>query len=351
MNIYVRPHHYLGAGHHHADAGMLHFSALGVDWFTQSPFSQVFDGNFFNLVQVDGKSEPTAIPGGPLGYNGAATYLGATLAPNAALGGADLTYSYSWRWNTQPPQVWSDSLKAMGWELDPTPEEQRIWAGTARYKIRPWWANYTYSNYIPTSRAPFNPMEYVFRGTGLVRGAHPYGLVMDDLKKDKAAHLYQWAAMLNGGVWKAQVPGLPANQVALAYRAGDPKLDSNAAKPAITPQRGEPLLLVCALDPKESGDSNLPLFQVETAEGPKDKKGTPNYYDRMVINQRAIAVSYKILLLPVKAGDTLPVVTYDAAKQTARVQWKDQTDVLAFSTGPDKRTHVEIKRGNETILQ
>ena len=71
----------------------------------------------------------------------------------------------------------------MPWELDPSPELRRIWAGTARYKLRPWWANYTYSNYIPTTRAPFNPMEYVFRSVGLARGAHPFGFVVDDLKK------------------------------------------------------------------------------------------------------------------------------------------------------------------------
>ena len=152
---------------------------------------------------MDGESEPTAIPGGPLGYNGAATYLGATIGDNASVGSADLTYAYSWRWNTQPPQVWSDELKAMDWELDPSPENLRIWAGTARYKMRPWWANYNYSNYIPTSRAPFNPMQYVFRSTALVRGTHPYGIVVDDLKKDESPHLYQWAGMLNGGVWQA----------------------------------------------------------------------------------------------------------------------------------------------------
>ena len=178
MHLYVRPNHYLGAGHHHADAGMFHFSALGVDWFTQSPFHQAYDGKYFNLVMVDGKSEAEQIPGGPNGYNAAAKYLGATLGEKASIASADLTYAYSWRWNTQPPQVWSPELKAMNWELDPTPEILRIWAGTTRYKLRPWWSNYTYSNYIATSRAPFNPMRHVFRSTALVRGAHPYGIVI-----------------------------------------------------------------------------------------------------------------------------------------------------------------------------
>ena len=173
MHMYVRPHHYIGAGHHHADAGMFHFSASGVDWFTQSPFDQEFAGKYFNLVQVDGQSEPTPIPGGPLGYNGAAKYGGSEWNDGWAAGHADLTYAYSWRWMTQAPQVWSDELKAMPWELDPGAENLRNWAGTSRYKMRPWWTTYNYVNYLPTSRAPFNPMQYVRRNVELVRGPHP----------------------------------------------------------------------------------------------------------------------------------------------------------------------------------
>ena len=342
MHLYVRPHHYLGAGHHHADAGMFHFSALGVDWFTQSPFTGAYDGNYFNLVQVDGKSEPTGIPGGPNGYNGAATYLGSEATPAMAVGSADLTYAYSWRWNTQPPQVWSDELKAMGWELDPSPELRRIWAGTARYKIRPWWANYTYSNYIPTSRAPFNPMEYVFRSVGLVRGAHPFGFVVDDLKKDGAPHLYQWTAMLNGGVWRADVKGLPDNAVALGYSGSDPDPKSSSAKPDLLPKPGDPILLVYAIGMKAVGDPKMPLIQVETIEGQKDKKGAAQFFDRLVINQRAKSVAFRVLLLPVRAGDPLPTVTCAPDAQSVRIGWKDGVSVLKFATGNDGRTRVEI---------
>ena len=350
MNLLVRPDHYLGAGHHHADAGMFHFSALGVDWFTQSPLSQAYDGKYFNLVQVDGESEPTALPSAQiLGYNGAANYLGMTSTPQAAAGSADLTYAYSWRWLTQPPQVWSEELKAMKWELEPSPAILKIFAGTARYKMRPWWTNYTFENYIPTCRAPFNPMQYVFRTAGIVRGAHPYGFVADDLKKDAAPHLYQWAGMLNGGVWRADVPGLAANQLALAWRKGDPKTDSAAVKPAITPQPGEPLLLVCALGMPDSGDVALPLLQVETTEGQKDRKGSAQYYDRLLINRRAVNAAYRVLLLPVRAGGEMPRVTFDAAAQTAVVEWQGQRDEITFMADSGLPTRVEIKRGGAVV--
>jgi hypothetical protein len=351
MHLYVRPNHYLGAGHHHADAGMFHFSALGVDWFTQSPFHQAYDGKFFNLVQVDGKSEAENIPGACNGYNAAAKYLGATLGNNASIASADLTYAYSWRWNTQPPQVWSPELKAMGWELDPSPENLRIWAGTSRYKLRPWWANYNYSNYIPTSRAPFNPMRHVFRSTALVRGAHPYGIVIDDLKKDDKSRLYQWAGMLNGGVWKADVGGLAINQTALAANGIDPKLDSGKIKPALVPRPGDPLLIVTALGMDSSDDSGLPLIQVETAPGPADRSGKPTFHDRMLINRRASSANFRVLLLPVRAGSPLPVVSWDAANSTATVAFPDQIDTLRFEVGGDHRTRLCAKRGDLILIR
>ncbi len=350
MNLYVRPNHYLGAGHHHADAGMFHFSALGVDWFTESPFSQSFDGKYTNLVLVDGESLPTSLPECKiLGYNAAATYLGATLAPQATVASADLTYAYSWRWLTQPPQEWSPALVALGWEMEPSPRIAQIFAGTAHSKLRPWWPTYTFGNYIATSRAPFNPMKSVFRSAGLVRGGHAYGFVIDDLKKDDRSRLYQWAGMLNGGVWQADVPGLAPNQCALAYRAGDPPLGEAAAPAPIKVQPGDPLLLVCALGMERSGEDGLPLLQVERRAGPPDKKNQPQYFNRLVINQRAPEVAYRVLLLPVRAGEPLPTVSYDAKAAVAIVRWGKQTDEFRFAKGEDARTRVTIRRDGRDL--
>lgn len=351
INLYVRPNHYLGAGHHHADAGMFHFSALGVDWFTQSPFHQNYDGRYFNLVQIDGKSQPDNIPGGPNGYNAAAKYLGASLGEHASIASADLTYAYSWRWNTQPPQVWSPELKAMGWELDPSPANLRIWAGTSRYKLRPWWANYTYSNYIPTCRAPFNPVRHAFRSTALIRGTHPYGIVIDDVKKDDATRLYQWAAMLGGGVWRAGVDGLAANQVALASDGRDPDPASAVSKPAIIPKPGDPLLIVTALGMESSGEESHPLIQVETAPGPPDRNGKPMFHDRLMVNRHAASAAFRILLLPAQAGKPLPAVAWDPASQSATVRYPGQADTLVLKINADQRTLLEARRGELVLIR
>jgi len=357
INMLVRPDHYYGAGHHHADAGMFHFSGGGVDWFTQTAYHQSFDGRYFNLVQVDGHSEAEVVPGGYTAYNRAAIWLGSASGNSGALASADLTDAYSWRWLTQPPGVWTEVLQGLGWVFKPTERIREIFAGTARNKMRPWWLTYTSSNYIATSQAAFNPMNYVFRTTGLSRGKHPYGFVIDDLSKDDAAHLYQWCGMLSGGVWQANVPDSPKGSLVLGY---DPSKDvSNVGMTAsapplhaapLSPAKGAPLLLVLPITPDASGDPSLPLIKVETPQGPLDKKGVPQPYDRLVINCRSKEGHFKVLLIPFRMGDPMPSVTHDTRHSTATLVWADQKDTLTFDQSGDGKTGVTIIRNGKKAL-
>lgn len=367
INMMVRPDHYLGAGHHHADAGQFHFSALGVDWFTQSPFMQTYDGNFYNLVQVDGISEATTLPDWPtkgiLGWNAAGKYLGATENKFAASASADLTYAYSYRWLTQSPPEWSEAITKLGWEPEPSPEILKIFAGTARYKMRPWWSSYNFANFMPTCRAPFNPMRQVRRTVGLVRGKNPCGFVVDDLAKDDASHLYQWQGALNGGVWQADIAGLPANEVVLGYRAGDPVPADPSAPSIIQPQPDEPLLLVCVLG-SASGETGLLPAKVERAAGPPDRKkvmtvafpfphaeqaeGTPQYFNRLVCDLRGTAAHFRVLLIPFRAGDPLPRISLE--QNSVTVNWNGQGDKLTFSMDGEHRTQVTVIRDGKATL-
>ncbi len=348
MNMMVRPDHYLGGGHHHSDAGMFHFSALGVNWFTESPFPQAYDGNYHNLVLVDGLSEPSPVSNLGTGYQAAAKYLSNISNNNGGFATADLTNSYSYRWQTQPGQVWEDKITSLNWELDPSTQNLKMFAGTSRYKMRPWWATYTYSNYIATSRALFNPMNYVYRTTGLVRGNHSYGVIIDDLKKDENQHLYQWTAMLNGGVWQADIKNLPVNQMVLAQRPYDNKIQT--AKSLINPQKGESLLMVCILNNQLIKKDSLPIIQVVTDKGPLDpKQAKTQFYDKISIDTKAVVANYKILLIPFKYGEDLPTVKF--VNNIATIIWKDgQTDRLSFNKNSQNRNIVSIMRNGKTII-
>ncbi|MEI6323050.1 MAG: hypothetical protein WCP60_08120 [bacterium] len=353
INLIVRPDHYYGAGHHHADAGMFHFSGAGVDWFTQSPFHQVFDGRYFNLVQVDGHSEAEPSPQGGTAYNAAATYLGMQQGEQGASASADLTYAYSWRWMTQPPGSWPEAVQALGWTPDPTPRIQEIFAGTARNKMRPWWLTYNSSNYIATSRAPFNPMEFVFRTAGLVRGPHAYGFVIDDLRKDGKDHLYQWVAMLNGGVWEAVLPDSPKGTLVLGYNAKEDATVPVAHAKPLAPSVGDPLLLVYPLSVGNTSgatDGSFRPIAVETAQGPADKKGVAQQYNRMLINSVAKEGRFKVLLIPFRMGEEIPGISYDPSSKTASVSWKDQKDSLSFKTDEKGKTSIVVTRDGKSVV-
>jgi len=341
ISMMVRPDHYLGAGHHHADAGMFHFSALGVDWFTESVLSQNYDGKVHNQVLVDGRSEAENMPGIANGYQAAGRYLGMQQGSGGTCGSADLTQSYTYRWLTQPPQVWTQAAEGMNWEMDPSAPIAKIYAGTARYKMRPWWYGQNFCNYIPTSRALFNPMQYVYRSVALMRGDHPYGVVIDDLKKDESKHLYQWTAMLNGGVWQAEYPGLPANHFVLGFNGQETK-NVKYEKPLI-PRQGAPLLLVAALGMKMSGNDQ-PLIQVECVEGPFGRNGVPAAYNRISVNQLTDEVRYRILLVPFRMGEPLPQV------DSSSIAWSGQRDEFEFAAGKDQRTGFEVKRNGKVVL-
>ncbi len=313
MFLHVRPNHYEGAGHHHADAGMFYMAGEGVNWFTESPFVKSYPGRLHNEVLVDGKAEER--------YNARGKYLGAALTPDAGFATADLTYAYQYSWNTQT-ESWSgtsDPARPGKWELEPGPEIVAMFRGTQRYKARIWWATYDFTNWLPTLRQPNLPMEYVFRSAGMVRGTHPYALVVDDLKMDLSPHLYQWTGMLGPGVWQAQVDHLASNQIVLA--AGPPATKILAGKLPITPKAGDPLLLVTVLTPGVT-------VQVETVEEPVD-----GLYDRLTASVRAVTANFRVVMVPYRYGDPIPAVS----------------DEFRFQPGADGRTRFTIGRAGKVL--
>ena len=226
--------------------------------------------------------------------------------------------------------------------------------------MRPWWSTYTTSNYIATSRAPFNPMEYVFRTTGISRGAHPYGFVIDDLRKDGSDHLYQWCGMLGGGVWEASVPNVPKGSLVLGYdhtkdasNIGMTTMapyEAKAHQSPLSPLKGDSLLLVLPITPDASGDPSLPLIKVETAQGPLDKKGVPQPYDRLVISTRAKEGHFKVLLIPFRMGEELPKITHAAGSDEVILEWKGQKDLLKFQTAPNSPGTLSVTRNGKSVL-
>lgn len=301
----VRQNHYIGTGHHHADAGMFYFSGNGVNWIAESPFPKTYHAKYHNLVLIDGVAQSDMSPA-------KATYTGSEYTPEYSAASADLTYAYSWEWCTQVNR-WGEGFSATAqqyqphiWELETLPEVLEIFRGTSRYKMRPWWATSNQSNFMPTLRAPWNPVQYAKRKVTLFKGVQPYALISDELKKDDNNRLYQWSVMPGPGVWKADYPGLPANCIVLGYnQQAEQRKDYNFGN-ALQPKPGDPLLLVCALGMENSGIENLPLITIQVEKGGNDDDKEKNSsYTRLYINRVDVQVNFRVALLPFKMGDSI----------------------------------------------
>ncbi len=344
--LHIRANHYMGAGHHHADEGMFYFSARGVNWFTESPYPKTYDGKYHNLVLIDGIAEPDGPPA-------RARYLGAELSDLGAFGTADLSYAYSWRWCAQVMMWTNDWMTTRSgetqWELETDPEILAYYQGTERYKMRPWWPTYTFANFMPTVRAPYNPVAYVYRSAGILRGKHSYGLIVDDAKKDDTARLYQWTASMGQGVWQALGENLPKNQMLLARHTTDKT--HHAGEPFLRPRDGEPVLLLCALGNEESGVPSLKAVQGKTLEGVEAAGSAQSFYDMVSVNLKAVEAHFKILLIPMRYGDPSPEIKWDAKTGTAQVSWNDQADEITFMRGADGRTKAAVSRDGKAIAK
>ena len=338
--LHVRDNHYIGSGHHHADAGMFYFSGLGVNWITESPFPKTYSSRFHNQLLIDGFAQSEQCPA-------KADYLGATLGDKFSVAAANLSYAYNWTWCTQVRDwgagfavynapVYTDKV----WELETRPEILKIFRGTSHYKMRIWWATSNQANFIPTLRAPWNPVKYVYRSAGLVKGDNAFGIICDDACKDENNHLYQWTAMLGKNVWKAEVNGIPENCTVVAHSKTFDALKAPTNTPAIKPKKGDPLLMVCALGMKPSDVVDMPLIYTELAQnGPNEGKGSQTYA-RLVINQVDKKVNYRVLLIPFRFGEKLPVIQYN--NNTATVTRNGKTDKITFSKRNDNRTEIKV---------
>ena len=334
--LHVRPNHYIGSGHHHADVGMFYFSGNGVNWITES-MPKTYSGRYHSEVIIDGKAEPETPAAKGI-------YIGASMNENGAFGSVDQTYCYTWQWCTQV-QKWGtgfskiDSTVAKtGWELETDSATFSIFKGTTHYKMRPWWPTYNYSNFIPTLRALWNPVEYAFRSTGMILGKHSYGLIVDDLKKDDKQHLYQWTGMLAKGVFRANYPNTPAGCSVLGYDARQVTLKKGETYQTIEPASGDPLLLVCSLDAANGAEVAVNKL--------KDEDGKD--YNRLTIEKKGIQLNDKVLLIPFYNGEKLPEIKFANGK--AIIKWTDQTDELNFDV-KNNRTKVLVSRNGKMILE
>lgn len=314
INMQARPDLYLGAGHMHHDAGSIYLQADGVTWGRDSLSPEGRASKDHSVVLIDGVGQDGDLGERPVKVR----YLGAVTEEQGAIATADIKYAYDYVWTTQIARWDAPHAAGYEWELEPDPEVVKIFKGTQRYRVNYWWGSMT-NPWFPTLRAPFNPVQYAFRSAGLVRGKHPYAIVVDDIRKDDESHDYTWQMI--GGFHTVTLPSLGPEDLALSAVPG----------PNVPP--GTLMLLV-----REVGPSTCTLANSREQE-------------RTVVSARAIDPKFRLLLIPFRMGDALPQTVAGGGAGAVGLRWDDQADRLLFEVGDDQRTRICILRDGKEILR
>ena len=96
---------------------------------------------------------------------------------------------------------------------------------------------------------PMVSRSEAFRSVILSRGKHPYVLVIDDIRKDDAEHLYEWRMNMPPDIQAVSIKGgdiLLGDET--THREAQELNNAFQGKTDLVPQQGDRLLLVRTLE-------------------------------------------------------------------------------------------------------
>jgi hypothetical protein len=252
-------------------------------------------------------------------------------------------------------------------EYNPFVQHERTWEGTWSMKD--------------------DPVQRAYRTAGLVRGKHPYVLIVDDIQKDDQKHEYKWLMQVADDleIHSIIVADTEGDQIPINYRGPLPNyvaditlregnLDrDDSGNPKFTQESR--FLLVRVLESagdlsvdevlEEGNRYNLPSdIKPHSAKGTLPwRDGYPGHLEtylkyprwhtpgkRLVIPSRSVAPNYKVLLFPYRYSEEIPLTVWDQDHGQLTVEWSDQRDKYDFSMGSDGRTRFRLRRDSNVIL-
>ena len=187
-------------------------------------------------------------------------------------------------------------------------------------------------------------VKKAFRTAGLVRGPHPYSLIVDDLQLDAAPHHFDWGMILADDLvlGTSRVLGTtPAGSQAEAILNENPKPDPKSSAPMQTDRH----LLVRAFSEDPLTDKSVSVGILKLPNPPQHDMEINKFH----LTSDGVSPGFKVLLFPYRDGQPVPTTTLAADRRTLTVAWPDQVDIVKFTSGEGGRTRVSVSRGNQEI--
>ncbi len=339
-------------GHQQHSAGHFYLASDGEMWAVKASPKSAYSVDH-NVVRIDGQGLAD------VGYPPRVRFVGASASPDGALATAEITNAYNRGW-VNPTQFQWTLPEAKTWTInvETDPDVVAFFRGTQRYKMRLWGDNFFKQNWGPTMRvAAANPVKSAFRTAGLVRGKHPYALVLDDTDKgDGREHLYEWVMQVPSSVRLAEIT-LPKDNPTSAVLVKTPGSDNWRAPNVQPAAKGTPALLIVLLDVPLEAQPQLwnffryteQPFRLESRTYAGTGPGEILARTKLFVSRRADVLRSRIALIPFRIGDEIPTIRWDPETRRTTLRWRDQEDTLEFST-KDAFTRVTVRRDGREVV-
>jgi hypothetical protein len=321
-------------GHPYPDRNGIMFYGKGRPWFT-IPGKDI-GGWAMNTVLIDEAQQSETTPARVVDY---------VDQPLATFMVGDAKYSWDWVWSratkdkqggtVERDDVLNNNVEtgATAWNLvnqtfnDFAYEQSNRPVFQNQMKFSASWIAMD-GILEPYKRMVNTPVLKSFRSAGVIRGARPYALVVDDIQRDAMSANYDWNATLPADVVMVTTgsPGQPGDVIL----SGSASLNTDGSL-----KSNEPALLVRVLDSK----GQLATPSLLTRSG----------FKHFQIRTTAAAPDFKILVHAFRMGETLPTTTWNSGNTVLTVAFPGQTDTIQFTPAASGKTDIVINRGGSTI--
>lgn len=329
-------------GHRYCDRGHFSLYALGRYWGIYKPMRQVPEAY-----------QPKNRTGVMVDNDGVSPLSGKCVAfdetPDAAFIATDLKPSYDYIYNyIFPNQERTNNVKVPfspnDFRLNPSPlpwmsillDEMPDWQTSRIPNPAPgqpivgrpapgaWW------------RKRDIPYEKAFRTAGLVRGAHPYVLIVDDINRDKTDRDYTWGMTISDDLELQKTEIIPDGE---GFRA-----DAILVEKGKSPSESRRLLV--RMVQARNLQAPASIEAVTSANPPQKDVVIP----KLTFRSRGTDPAFKALLLPLKPGEEPPQTSWSPDGTQLEIVWADQKDTVTFRPGSEGRTRVGIRRDGKTLV-
>lgn len=346
--------------HQHADRGIFSITGAGKTWGTEH--FRGIESRHHSVVTIDYKGQGYFAPPGK--------WISLVDNEHATFGVCDSKYAYDWyfhptlsgfadknksrrkyaRWSrfVEDTDLWLKENPDFDWKanIDRTPQIEKYWSGFEKGDPRMW------DEYSRPVRVPFNPVQKAFRTAGLIRGANPYVLIMDDIKKDDQAHTYDWNMMFDPDT---ELISIDTDEILLGSNTELIKGGFTYTFKRKGPKKASQLYIKVLERSIPKDVFHNPEIRLEAAEFKEARKWPEGrsygLTKRLVIPSFSKEPKFKVLLFPHYEGEELPKIEWNNDRTEVKIQWKNQIDKLTFNQVDDGRTRIVIERNGKIISE